>query len=154
MFGRLFKRKPVDYFSEEEKQVIVRSIEKAEKRTSGEIRIYIESHCPAEDPVVRAKELFGTLKMHETTARNGVLLYLAMKDRKLAIFGDEGIHDKVGDAFWNDQVSKIIGHFTKDKYVTGIAEIIHEIGEALGTHFPYDGETDTNELPDDIVFGK
>ena len=151
MFG-LFKRKPVNYFSEEEKQVIVRAIEKAEQRTSGEIRIYIESHCSAEDPVLRAKELFGSLNMHETTARNGVLFYLAMEDRKLAIFGDEGIHTKVGDVFWNEQVSKILTLFKQDKYVTGIAEVIDAIGKALQTHFPYEAETDSNELPDDIVF--
>lgn len=153
MFG-LFKRKPVNYFSEEEKQIIVRSIEKAEHKTSGEIRIYIESHCAAEDPVLRAKELFGTLNMHETIARNGVLFYLAMKDRKLAIFGDEGIHEKVGDVFWNEQVLKILTLFKQDKYVTGISEVIQAIGEALQMHFPYEEKTDGNELPDDIVFGK
>lgn len=152
MFG-LFKRKPVNYFSEEEKQVIVRAIEKAEQRTSGEIRLYVESHCSTE-PVLRAKELFESLEMHQTATRNGVLVYIAMKDRKLAIFGDEGIHEKVGDTFWNEEVTKIISQFTQDKYVTGIANMIHEIGEALQTHFPYDKTTDSNELPDDIVFGK
>ena len=153
MFG-LFKRKPVSYFSEEEKDIIVRSIGKAEQKTSGEIRIYIESHCNAEDPVLRAKELFGTLNMHETTARNGVLFYLAMEDRKLAIFGDEGIHTKVGDVFWNEQVSKILALFKQDKYVTGIAEVIHAIGDALQPHFRYEAKTDSNDLPDDLVFGK
>ncbi|MES2330508.1 MAG: TPM domain-containing protein [Bacteroidota bacterium] len=156
MFG-LFKSKPVDpvdYFSEEEKQIIVRAIGKAEQRTSGEIRIYIEGNCTAEDPVLRAKELFDSLNMHQTSTRNGVLFYLAMVDRKLAIFGDEGIHEKVGDTFWNEQVSKILALFKQDKYVTGIEEVIHAIGEALQTHFPYDEKTDSNELPDDIVFGK
>jgi uncharacterized membrane protein len=78
MFG-LFKRRPVNYFSEEEKQLIVQAIQTAEHRTSGEVRIYIESHCEFVDPVRRAKELFQELKMYETSARNGVLLYVAMK---------------------------------------------------------------------------
>jgi hypothetical protein len=28
-----------------------------------------------------------------------------------------------------------------------------DIGDALHTHFPFDNDTDKNELPDDIVFG-
>lgn len=150
----LFKKKPVNYFSEEEKQHIVDAIQKAELRTSGEIRIYIESKCGEQDPVKRAGILFQELKMHETAAQNGVLIYLAMQDRKLAVFGDEGIHQKVGNDFWNKEVEKILSHFNQQNFTTGIIGIIHAVGEALVTHFPYDADTDENELPDDIVFGK
>ena len=106
------------------------------------------------DPLMRAAEVFHVLKMTETTARNGVLVYVAMKDRQLAVYGDEGIHAKVGNAFWNMQVQKMLEHFNKNNYARGIAQIILELGEALFTHFPYDGKTDKNELPDEIVFGK
>ncbi len=150
---QLFKRKPVNYFSEQEKQLIVHAIEKAEHRTSGEVRIYIENHCPT-DPVKRAQEVFQSLKMYETIARNGVIVYLAMKDKKLAIYGDEGIHTKVGDAFWNAEVSKILSHFNQNNFTEGIVNIILAVGEALTLHFPYDDKTDTNELPDEIVFGR
>ena len=148
-----FKRKPIDFFSEQEKKSIVQAIEKAEHRTSGEVRIYIESHCAGNDPVTRAKELFLQLKMNETAARNGVLLYLAMKDRKLAVYGDEGIHQKVGDTFWNAAVKNMLEQFNKKNFTAGITEIIHQIGEVLTTHFPYDEKGDSNELPDEIVFG-
>lgn len=150
----LFKRKEVDYFSADEKQLIVQAIQKAEQRTSGEVRIYVEKHCRFVDPVMRAKEIFVLLKMTETADRNGVLVYVAMKDKQLAIYGDEGIHNKVGSAFWNAEVKKMLQQFNKHNYAEGIAQIITEIGEALVTHFPYDGKVDKNELPDDIVFGR
>jgi uncharacterized membrane protein len=92
--------------------------------------------------------------MDATEHRNGVLVYVAMKDRQLALFGDQGIHEKVGDAFWNEQVKKILSHFNKSDYAGGLEKIILEIGEALREHFPYDKDTDKNELPDDIVFGR
>ena len=152
MFG-LFKRKPVDYFSESDKQLIADAIHQAEQRTSGEVRIYIESHCEYVDPVLRAKEVFLGLKMFETEQRNGVLVYVAMKDRQLAVYGDDGIHNKVGNSFWDAQVQKMIHHFNSENFAIGISEIILEIGEALKNHFPYDAATDKNELPDDIVFG-
>ncbi len=150
----LFKKKPVNYFSEQEKKSVTQAIEKAEHRTSGEIRVFVESNCREKDPVARAKQVFQELKMFQTAARNGVLVYVAMKDRKLAVFGDEGIHTKVGDTFWQTEVNKMIAHFNSSNYTAGITGIIGEIGEALATHFPYDAEGDTNELPDDIVFGK
>jgi uncharacterized membrane protein len=91
--------------------------------------------------------------MDKTEDRNGVLLYIAMKDHQLAIFGDEGIHAKVGTGFWNEEVAKMLQAFGKDEITEGIIKIVTEIGDALVSHFPYENE-DRNELPDNIVFGK
>lgn len=148
----LFKKKPL--FNEAQQQLIVAAIQAAEKCTSGEVRVYVESHCRYVDPLDRAAEVFAALKMHNTAARNGVLVYVALKDRQLAILGDRGIHEKVGQEFWNQQVRHILSHFNKSDYAGGIASVVTDIGHALETHFPYQRGTDTNELPDDIVFGK
>lgn len=102
----------------------------------------------------RAAEVFGGLHMEKTAGRNGVLVYVALKDRQLALFGDKGIHEKVGSEFWNERVKNILGHFNKADYAGGLARMITEIGEALQRHFPFDKGTDKNELPDDIVFGR
>ncbi len=150
----LFRKKPVDYFSAEEKKSVVDAIQRAEKRTSGEVRVFIESRCRFVNPLHRAYEIFQGLKMYETDARNAVLVYVAMKDRQLAVYGDENIHKKVGEAFWNEEVQKMLHHFNRSNYAEGIAQIVDEIGEALAQHFPYDENGDKNELPDDIVFGK
>lgn len=151
IFSFLFPVKP--FFTDEEQQQIVAAIRAAEKRTSGEIRLFIESKCSYVDALDRAAEIFFGLKMEQTQDRNGVLLYFAMKDHQMAIFGDEGIHKKVGTEFWNKEVKKVLSEFRKDNHAQGIINIITEIGEALVTHFPYENE-DRNELPDDIVFGR
>jgi uncharacterized membrane protein len=83
-----------------------------------------------------------------------VLLYAAMDDRQLAILGDEGIHKKVGNEYWNAELQKMISKFDKENYAEGIRTIIADIGAALTQHFPFNKDTDKNELPDDIVFGK
>ena len=147
-----FSRK--ELFTTEEKQQIVAAIQAAEQCTSGEIRVFVESRCRYVDPLDRAAEIFSRLNMDRTAARNGVLVYVALKDRQLALLGDKGIHEKVGWEFWNQQVQRILSHFTRSDYAGGIARVVTEIGEALRTHFPYDKDTDTNELPDDIVFGR
>ncbi len=143
-----------DFFSEEEKNKIITAIREAEKETSGEIRIYVESHCRFVDPLDRAAEVFQILNMGATAGHNAVLLYLAVKDRQLAIFGDSAIHEKVGEEFWKKNVMHMLSLFQKDHYVDAIVKVIHEIGDALKFHFPYDQQTDINELPDDIVFGR
>ena len=147
-----FRRK--EFFSDAEKQQIVAAIQAAEKQTSGEIRVYVESRCRYVDPLDRAAEIFSGLKMQQTAIHNGVLVYVALKDRQLAILGDRGIHEKVGNEFWNKEVRQILSDFNKANYAEGIAKVVGDIGEALRTHFPYDREGDINELPDDIVFGK
>jgi uncharacterized membrane protein len=92
--------------------------------------------------------------MQKTDDRNAVLLYVAMKDRQLAVFGDEGIHEKVGNEYWNNAVQKMISNFNRENYAAGISEVIKDIGAALTKNFPFNNDTDKNELPDDIVFGK
>jgi uncharacterized membrane protein len=151
ILSRLFPAKP--FFTEEEHKAVVDAIRRSEKRTSGEIRVFIESRCSYVNPIDRAAEIFFGLKMEQTEDRNGVLLYIAMKDRQMAIFGDQGIHEKVGSEFWNNEIKKMIAEFKNEHYATGIVTIIEEIGEALVSYFPYENE-DRNELPDDIVFGR
>ncbi|MBN8835717.1 MAG: TPM domain-containing protein [Sphingobacteriia bacterium] len=149
-----FRKKSSSFFSEEEKQIITSAIQHAEQQTSGEVRVFIESKCSYVNAIDRAIELFGKLNMHQTKQRNGVLVYVAVKDRQLAVFGDVGIHEKVGNEFWNNAVQQMIQHFNKSNYALGIAQTVTAVGEALKNHFPYDAATDINELPDDIVFGK
>ena len=146
--------RPKRWVSAEDEQLITEAIRAGEKRTSGEIRVYIEGRCRFVDPLDRAAEIFGALKMYETQQRNGVLVYVAVKDRQLAVFADDGIHRKAGPQFWNDTVKAMLTHFNRQQYGAGIAGIVSQVGEALKTHFPYDAGTDKNELPDDIVFGK
>jgi uncharacterized membrane protein len=148
----ILTRKPL--FDDAQQQQIVAAIQAAEQRTSGEIRVYVENRCRYVNPIYRAAEIFAGLNMEKTAARNGVLVYVALKDRQLALFGDEGINRKVGSAFWNEQVRNILSHFNRADYAGGIARVVTEIGAALHEHFPYDKGTDQNELPDDIVFGR
>ena len=148
----LFKKKA--FFSADENDKVVQAIKAAEMCTSGEVRVYVESRCRFVDPLDRAVDLFTHLKMTETKERNAVLLYIAIKDRQLAIYADAGIHEKVGEAYWKDAVNTMVSHFNKENHVEGIVACIGQIGQALQQHFPYDKVTDKNELPDEIIFGK
>lgn len=148
------KPKPKDIFSDADEQAIVAAVRNAERRTSGEVRVFIESRCRFVDAVDRAAEIFFNLKMDQTELKNATLVYVAVKDKQMAVFGDEGIHNKVTSAFWNAEVKKMMQHFKTNQIPQGIIAAVNDIGEALYQHFPFDKDNDRNELPDDIVFGK
>lgn len=132
---------------------MVAAVQHAEKNTSGEVRIFVESKCEYMDAVDRAKEIFFSLKMEKTKDRNAVLLYIAIDDRQLALFADEGIYQRLGQEYWDVQAKKMIALFTKDDYTGGVCLVVNEVGQALKAEFPYQKD-DKNELPDQIVFGK
>ena len=132
----------------------MKAIGEAEHQTSGEVRVFVETHCSFVDALDRATEIFAKLNMDQTEQRNAVLVYVAIEDRQLAVFGDVGIHQKVGDEYWKQVVGKMIANFYRENYAEGISRCVHEVGESLREHFPYNGDTDKNELPDDIVFGR
>lgn len=146
--------KKKEFFSKEHNEMIVQSIRDAEKQTSGEVRVFVESKCRFMDPLERAVEIFAEFKMQNTAQRNAVLVYVAIKDRQLAVYGDIGIHQKTGDDYWKAAVNNMLSHFNKENYADGIANCVTMIGKALQEHFPYDNELDKNELPDEIIFGK
>ncbi len=143
---------PKKQFSEEEKQRLQLAIANAENNTSGEIRVHIDAYCLF-NPMRKAIRVFKRLNMHETEERNAVLIYVAMKNHKLAIVGDKGINARVPYGFWDDEKNLMISHFKKGEYANGLEEGIRIVGEQLKTFFPYQ-EGDTNELSDEISFGR
>ena len=142
-----------DIITEEQEQEIMEAIGKAEANTSGEIRVHIESNCP-HDPLDRAVEVFVSLHMHQTKLRNGVLFYVALKSHKFAVIGDAGINAVVPDNFWDETKTTVLSEFKNGNYGKGLVKGILMAGDQLSTFFPHDPETDTNELQNDISFGK
>ena len=149
-----FKRSADTLLTASDKQQLVEAIQLAEKNKSGEIRVFVESKLGKADSLTRAKEVFYKNKMNETKERNGVLVYVAVNDKKIAIYADQGIYEKMGVEFWYKQVQEMTGHFKSMNYILGISTVVHEIGIALQNHFPFDRATDTNELSDEIMIGK
>jgi len=149
-----FLNKPRQFFSPEDNAQIVQAIRASEKTTSGEIRVYVESKNPFVDAIDRASEIFFKLKMEQTEHRNAVLLYIAVDHKQLALFADQGIYTAVGAEYWDNAVREMIAQFTSDNISNGIELCVTKIGQLLKEKFPYDSDTDKNELPDDIVFGK
>lgn len=140
------------FFSKEQQSQILASVKEAEKDTSGEIRVHIETSCK-EDVLDRAAWVFDKLGMKKTAERNGVLFYLAVNDKKFAIIGDAGINARVPAGFW-DEISALLQKNFRDGRITeGLSEGISLAGKQLKTHFPYKKD-DVNELPDEISFDK
>ena len=139
-------------FSQSDKNRILEAIQEAEKQTSGEIRVHADTKCSG-DPVQNAIAQFERLKMHETKDRNGVLIYIATEDRKLAIIGDQNINEKVSSDYWETTKNQLITAFKKGEYVTGITEAIADVGKKLKVHFPYLSD-DKDELTNDLSTGE
>lgn len=136
-----------------EEEEILQAVRDAERLTSGEIRVHIESRCKTADPVGRAVEVFYQLQMEQTLLSNGVLVYVALVDHKLAIVGDKGINEVVPPGFWNAATETMISHFRDDRIGTGISAAVRMAGEQLQAFFPRQ-QDDINELPDGISHGE
>jgi uncharacterized membrane protein len=140
-----------NFFSREEKEGIKAAVKEAEANTSGEIRVHIDNRC-REDVLDRAAWWFSRLEMHRTEKRNGVLFYLAVKDRKFAIVGDAGINAATPEDFWDVIRERMLAHFREGAFAEGLSQGIRMAGEALKSYFPHQDD-DVNELPDEISFG-
>jgi len=142
-----------DTITAADEQQIVSAIKEAETNTSGEIRVHIENTCDME-VLDRATQVFAYLHMHQTKLRNGVLFYVALKSHKFAVLGDAGINAVVPPNFWHDITNVVIGYFKEGKYAEGLQKGILMAGEQLKAFFPHKGDSDINELQNDISFGK
>jgi uncharacterized membrane protein len=129
---------------------IVQAIKKAEGRTSGQVRVFIQRGEFEEDALPRATRKFLQLGMDKTEDRNAVLIFVAPRAHKYAVVGDIGIHEKCGEQFWQQLVSAMRAHFQREDFNRAIVHAINEIGKVLATFFPRTADT-INELPDEIV---
>ncbi|MEL7020684.1 MAG: TPM domain-containing protein [Bacteroidota bacterium] len=141
----------LDFFTREEGNQIIAAIQRAERTSSGEIRVHLEDNCKG-NVLNAAKRTFRKLKMHQTERRNGVIIFLAPERKEFAIYGDEGINKVVPDNYWQDVRDILQQHFRKGAFTTGVIAAIDRIGEKLQTYFP-GVKDDINELPDDISYG-
>lgn len=132
-----------------ELQQLVEAIRAAEKKTSGEIRVYVAKSCK-KAPLERAIEVFKKLQMHRTKLRNAVLIFVSPSDRKAAIFGDKGIHKITNDGFWDEALKTMIDFSKKGEIVHGICTAISKVGELIQVRYPIASD-DINELSDEII---
>lgn len=138
-------------FSSKKEKHILAAIANAEERCSGEIRVHIDEYCKG-DPVFKAKNIFGHLEMDKTAQRNGVLIYVALKDHKFSIIGDEGIDAKVEDDFWDCTRDKMLEKLKQGLIIDAIIAGVENAGEQLSKYFPPSDEHG-NELSDEITYG-
>ena len=127
------------------------AIRQAERRTSGEIRVSVSRFFWGD--VRRAAErAFARLGMAATRDRNGILFFVVPSRRRFVVLGDEGIHAKVGQEFWERIAAAVSEQFRERDFTLGLVHGIEAVGEQLAAHFPFDSTTDVNELSDAIDF--
>ncbi len=132
-----------------QKKKIVQAIENAEHQTSGEIRVHFSYSKSDENPLFQAQKQFEKLKMHLTKDRNGILIYINPNARKFALYGDEGIHLKLGQDYWDQLKNSLKKNIQEKDLIHGIENAVLDLGVQLKAHFPH-AEKDKNELKNDV----
>ncbi len=141
--------RPTAFLPADEKRRVEAAIRGAERRTSAEIRVVVSRKVKG-DPLDAARRLFARLKMHETRERNGVLILLAVAERRFAIYGDEGIHQHLGQDGWERVRDGMADRFRRGEFADGLVYAVEAVGRVLAEAFPWQ-EGDENELPDAVV---
>jgi uncharacterized membrane protein len=141
-----------DFLDKLDHDRIVRAIKEAEAKTSGEIRVYVQRGELDGDALDYAQKKFQKLGMQATKERNGILIFVVPRARKFAVIGDEGVHQKCGDQFWQELVERMRAHFQNENFTDALVEAIEEAGKLLARHFPKTS-VPRNELPDEIIEG-
>ena len=128
------------------------AIEQAEDQTSGEIVVSVAPFFWGSVEKA-ARRAFARLGITQTHLHNGVLFFIVPSRRTFVVLGDQGIHEKVGQNFWNDVAGHLSRHFREGNFTEGLVHGINEVGRQLAAYFPYDPSVDVNELSDDVDFG-
>jgi len=138
------------FLSQLDEERIVKAIARSERRTSGEIRVFV-SRRKTRQPLEDAKARFLKLGMHRTSERNAVLIYLAPRAQSFAIVGDTAVHARCGDAFWQSLTAAMSESLKREHFTEALVQAVEKCGELLAEHFPRSRHDEgPNQLPDDI----
>jgi uncharacterized membrane protein len=146
---RIIRRLWRPFLTAEDKRLVSAAIADAEKATTGEICVHVVSSAGPGELLEQARAVFAKLGLHKTKRRNAVLIFIADLDRKAAIWGDVGIHEKAGQVLWDRAEGEMLSLFKQGKHGEGVAAAVRAVGRQLAVHFPPEGDN-PNELPDDV----
>jgi len=139
-------------FTEAQRMRLVAAIGRAEYGSSGEVRLHVERSCPdGMEPLERARALFGELGMRRTAEDTGVLLYVAVDDRRASVFAGQGIHDAVEHSVWQSVADEVARGFREEQPVEGLESALERVGDILREEMPEDDDVHGNELPDEVT---
>jgi uncharacterized membrane protein len=141
---------PSEFVAQLDDIAIAKAIGEAELTTSGEIRVFVtDRKVAAEEVMKRAAARFEKLGMTATRERNAVLLYFAPESQRFAIIGDQAIHEKCGQAFWDEVRADMAAQLKEHHFTEAVTRAVHKVAEVLARHFPRQPD-DINELPNRV----
>jgi uncharacterized membrane protein len=142
------------YLSKKDLTDLQDKITEVEKTTSGEIKVCLKLNKKFSEKYFSSYDLavqeFHKLGMQKTKGKSGILFYILLKEKRLEIIADEGIHKKLIQDYWDALAKHISLEFANGKYKNGVLHFLNEAGLILSREFPRKSD-DTNELSDEIV---
>jgi putative membrane protein len=98
----------------------------------------------------RAQEVFLSRNLQATRERTGVLIFVALEERRAEILADEGIASRVDPGVWREAVGALVAGMRRGAPAEGFTAAIGLCGAVLAEHFP-PGEDNPDELPNALV---
>ncbi len=123
------------FLSSVEHDRVHQAIRSAEDGTSGDIVLFI-SHRRVADPIAAANAEFRKLRLDAATDKNSLLIFVAPKSQKFAVVGGSALHEKVGQAWWNELIALLTRHFKAGDFTNGFVAAIEQAARAMKQHFP------------------
>lgn len=144
--GRAFPKADLD--------AVEAAVAAAELGHRGEIRVVIALTPEVEDVLRgrsvrdRAEEAFARLRVWDTEANSGVLIYLAWAERRVEIVADRGIAARVPPSGWEDICAELAAGCRLGRPAAALVAAVEAVGALLRRHFPATDSPNPNELPD------
>ncbi|MEO6383286.1 MAG: TPM domain-containing protein [Thermomonas sp.] len=140
-------------------QRIAGAIGDGERRHCGEVCFAVESALPWRDVVrgvqaqAKAEDAFARLRVWDTGANNGVLIYFLLADHRIEIVADRGLRGLVSDEQWRGVCQLLEERLRSGDHADAVLAAIDAVSTLLAAHFPrLPGDMDEDELPDQPVF--
>ena len=156
VFRHVFAPSSRRLFPVESLERITRAVVDGERRHLGGICFAVEAGLSARavwagvDARTRAHEVFSQLRVWDTGANNGVLLFLLLADHRIELVADRGYDGRVSDAQWRGVCAQMESRLRAGEAEAAVVAGIAALSDLVAMHYPRNADAgDANELPDD-----
>jgi uncharacterized membrane protein len=151
MLQFLRKNLPKSFLTKDETEILEKRVAQFEEKTGCELVFHFRRKLGPK-PTEFNRDLFYSFKLDKTSGGRGILITLALKEKKFAVWADHGVAIHTGDKLWTSLCKSLARDLKTDSHLQALINCIaiaEDMLQGLAPHKHFENELSNKPIIED-----